>query len=145
MYDKEFDYSIFKALNIFNPLENLNNFIKRAEILKKYQSDDNFLKIKENATRVSRILKETVSSDVKAELFVLPEEKGLFEAISAHNQNSDELEEYIISLNSLIKPTEAFFDKVLVMDKDEKIKNNRLSLLSRLKEKFNLVCDFEKL
>ena len=145
MYDKEFDYNIFKALNIFNPLENLNDFILRAGILKKYQNDDNFLKIKENATRVSRILKEKVDNPVKEDLFVLPEEKSLYEAILSHGEKSDDIEKYIVSLNSLIQPTEAFFDKVLVMDKDEKIKNNRIALLNLLKDKFSKVCDFEKL
>ena len=29
--------------------------------------------------------------------------------------------------------------------KDENVKNNRIALLNKLKEKFNVVCDFEKL
>ena len=145
MYDKEFDYSIFKALDIFNPLENLNEFIKRAEILKKYQNDSNFLKIKENATRVSRILKEIPSKTIKEDLFTLPEEKNLYKSITLHSEKADDIEKYITSLAILVEPSEAFFDKVLVMDKDEDIKNNRLALLNALKEKFSLVCDFEKL
>ena len=54
-------------------------------------------------------------------------------------------EKYINSLNILIEPIVQFFDKVLVMDKDENIKNNRLALLENLREKFDPICDFEKL
>ena len=38
-----------------------------------------------------------------------------------------------------------FFDDVLVMDKDEKIKNNRLALLNELKNKYIMLTDFSKL
>ena len=38
-----------------------------------------------------------------------------------------------------------FFDKVLVMDKDENVKNNRLKLLTFAKSKFDKICDFSKL
>ncbi|MBR3604558.1 MAG: hypothetical protein IKL52_00845, partial [Candidatus Gastranaerophilales bacterium] len=62
-----------------------------------------------------------------------------------HSVMADDLEVYIQSLKQLIKPIVEFFDKVLVMDKDEKIKNNRIALLNKLKEKFSVVCDFEKL
>ena len=120
-------------------------FIKRAEILKKYQNDVNFLKIKENATRVSRILKEIPACEVKESLFASDEEHALYKAVKSHTQKADDIEKYIVSLDELIKPTEAFFDKVLVMDKDENVKNNRLSLLNLLKKKFDCVCDFEKL
>ena len=38
-----------------------------------------------------------------------------------------------------------FFDKVLVMDKDEKIKQNRLSMLYAIKQKFAKIADFSKI
>ena len=38
-----------------------------------------------------------------------------------------------------------FFDNVLVMDKDEKIKENRLKLLALAKEKFEKLADFSKI
>ena len=144
MYEKEFSSNVINSISDFSPLKNLADIVSRAKILSKYQSDDEFDSIKENATRVSRILKETPVTSVNTELFVLDEEKALHQAILAHQAPSD-LDEYIVSLKQLLKPTIAFFDKVLVMDKDEKIKNNRLALLKLLKDKFSVVCDFEKL
>ncbi len=144
MYENNYSFNILKSLENTNPLANVLEFISKADILKEYSNDDNFLKIKENATRVSKILKDCSLKDVQDNLFTLEEEKGLYKAIKEHN-GTDDLKEYIKSLNSLTDPTAKFFDKVLVMDKDEKIKNNRLALLNLLRDKFNKVCDFEKL
>ncbi len=145
MFEKDFSSQVINSIKIFNPLKNLSEFINRAKIITKYLKDENFNAIKENATRVSRILKENSGSKVDEKLFICDEEKSLYDAILNHNEDEKNLEKYINSLNSLINPIIKFFDKVLVMDKDEKIKNNRLALLTLLKEKFNVVCDFEKL
>ena len=118
--------------------------MKRKDISHGKENSD-FALIKENATRVSRILKDEINQEIKENLFAVEEEKNLYNAIKMHNSNKENLEEYIISLKSLIQPTAEFFDKVLVMDKDENIKNNRLALLKQLKDKFSAVCMFEKL
>ena len=63
------------------------------------------------------------------------------------NINTDKLN-YIELKNELVKSTDAindFFDKVLVMDKDEKVKQNRISLLSFTKKKFDKLADFSKI
>ena len=39
----------------------------------------------------------------------------------------------------------AFFDAVMVMDKDEKVKNNRLALLNQVKKQVNQVADLSQL
>lgn len=145
MYEKDFSSQVMESVKIFDPLVDLAKFISRAKIITNNLKDDDFNKIKENATRVSRILKTQMNAEVDEALFVLDEEKKLFEAIKNHNQDASDLQNYIKSLKDLIEPVSNFFDKVLVMDNDEKIKNNRLSLLTLLKEKFNVVCDFEKL
>ena len=78
-------------------------------------------------------------------LFVLEEEKALYDAISAHNADNKNIDEYILSLKTLVQPIVQFFDKVLVMDKDEKIKNNRIALLTKLKSQYEKLADFTKL
>jgi glycyl-tRNA synthetase beta chain len=37
-----------------------------------------------------------------------------------------------------------FFDDVLVMDKDENVKKNRIALLTLLKSKYDYLTDFSK-
>lgn len=145
MYEKEFDSNVVNSIAMFNPLINLSDFISRARFVTKNKDSELFCAIKENATRVSRILKDSTYNSIDEKLFVLDEEKALYQAIKGHNESSCDLEKYLSSLESLVKPTVNFFDKVLVNDKDEKIKNNRFALLLALKEKFNNICDFEKL
>ena len=48
-------------------------------------------------------------------------------------------------LANLRPPVDAFFDGVMVMDKDEKIRLNRLSLLAEISALFHNVADFSKI
>jgi glycyl-tRNA synthetase beta chain len=48
-------------------------------------------------------------------------------------------------LSSLKNPINKFFDKVLVMDKNEDIKQNRLSLLKNIQKLAFQIADFSKL
>lgn len=42
-------------------------------------------------------------------------------------------------------PVDRFFEEVMVMDKDEAVKNNRIALLFALDERFNALIDFDKI
>ena len=48
-------------------------------------------------------------------------------------------------LEELAAPIDAFFDAVMVMDKDEKIRSNRLGLLKAIDQLINQVADFSKI
>ena len=52
---------------------------------------------------------------------------------------------YLEKLDSLNPAVEKFFNDVLVMDKDENIKNNRISSLGLLKGKYDYLADFGNL
>ncbi len=146
MYEKEFTQNILKASAIGNPLENLDKYLKRAKFIKEEFEKENFKKLSEAANRVLKITKNsTLTTAIDEKLFVLNEEKNLFEAIKKQNADEKNIKEYTQSLENLITPINNFFDKVLVMDKDEKIKNNRIALLNILKDKFLKVCDFQYL
>ena len=51
----------------------------------------------------------------------------------------------IAELASLRKPVDLFFDRVKVMDDDQKLRENRLSLLNRFVGVFANVADFGQL
>ena len=53
--------------------------------------------------------------------------------------------EYLKKLEEINPSVEKFFSDVLVMDKDENIKENRFALLTKLKSKYNHIADFSKL
>ena len=135
-YTKE----ILEACLIKNPLNNINDYIQRVELLSKF---DNKMTI-ENANRILRILKDNTFDIIDESLFICDEEKNLYEAVSLINE-TDLYEDYLQQLVGLNSKIDAFFEKVLVMDKDEKIKNNRIALLSVLKRYYEKIADFSKL
>lgn len=94
---------------------------------------------------------EDVQAAVEADLLAEQVEKDLCKAYEAASDKAEKeiaAQDYagaIATLSQLAAPIDAFFDGVMVMDKDEKIKNNRLGLLKLVD---NLVCqvaDFSKI
>ena len=75
-----------------------------------------------------------------------PAEKGLHEAVlhsAASTPNS--VNELLETVEKLIPAITAFFDKVLVMDKDEAIKQNRLALVGQIANLSAGIADLIKL
>ena len=122
-----------------NPLKDLADYIERVKVMAEFNSPE----VLESANRVSRLLKEPVSTQVKKELFNLPAEAMLLEQINT--VNAKDYGEYLKQLEAINPSVEKFFNDVLVMDKDEKVKQNRLALLAQLKQKYDYICDFSKL
>ena len=56
-----------------------------------------------------------------------------------------EYEQALNTLAALSQPVDRFFDDVMVMDKDEQLKNNRIALLSKIDSLFMQVADFSRL
>ncbi len=98
--------------------------------------------------RVFNIVKDFDKTDVDTGIFTQDEEKRLFEKISSLEKSSKlqiENKNYTKLLNDIVAVKDTinmFFDNVMVMDKDEKIKINRLSLLNRLRNIVLNVADF---
>ncbi|MCR5265074.1 MAG: glycine--tRNA ligase subunit beta [Cyanobacteria bacterium RUI128] len=131
---------ILEACLIGNPLEKLSDYIKRVQALSQFDSPMTV----ENANRVIRILKDSSFDIIDEDLFQTDEERNLYSAV----KSLEELSDYSAYLNQLIglnSKVDAFFDKVLVMDKDENIKNNRIGLLTLLRGYYDLMADFSKL
>lgn len=121
---------------------NINDFCDYVERVKALSNgvDEKLL---ENANRVLRILKEEVG-EVNPELFIESAEKNLYNAIQSVIFSGNYIE-YLEQLSEINPVVTKFFDDVLVMDKDEKIKNNRLALLNTLKNKYIILADFARL
>ena len=111
----------------------------------KQDLSDNEKQLIENANRVIRILKDSSVSGEVYEKYLLEEiEKVLYNEIKSVSATSD-YKMYLESLEKLNPTVTKFFEDVLVMDKDENIKNNRISLLTILKDKYAYLTDFSKL
>ena len=123
-----------------NPLENLPDYIERVKVISTLDCPQ----LLESANRVARLLKEPVSAQVNKSLFNVPAENMLYEQINTVDAK-DDYSKYLSQLVEINPSVEKFFNDVLVMDKDEKVKQNRLALLGLLKQKYDYICDFSKL
>lgn len=123
-----------------NPLVDLTDYIKRVEAVSKLNSEA----VLESANRVLRILKEDSTKSVNKNLFKEPAESMLLNQIETVSEDID-YDAYLKQLEEINPSVEKFFNDVLVMDKDENVKQNRLALLTLLKRKYNHLADFSKL
>ncbi|HVZ81718.1 MAG TPA: glycine--tRNA ligase subunit beta [bacterium] len=132
----------------------LIEMIAKAETIQKLKMDPDFQKLATAAGRVLRILPpKKVTAKVSKPLLKMEEERDLFDKVQfAQKLVADTdphaesyYEDLIGHLETLIQPIHAFFEKVMVMDKNVKVRNNRLALLQQAAELFLRVCDFRKL
>ncbi len=132
----------------------LIDMVTKAETLQKNKNDQDFQKLVTAAGRVLRILPDKKISDrVAKPLLKLQEEKDLYEAIQTakgyiadeDRSSADYYEDVVGHLETMVAPIHAFFEKVMVMDKNAKIRNNRLAMLRQAGDLFLLSGDFRKL
>lgn len=123
-----------------NPLADLTDYVKRVEAVSKLNSPA----LLESANRVLRILKEDSKKTVNKALFKEPAENMLLEQINTVSETMD-YDTYLQQLEEINPSVEKFFNDVLVMDKDENVKENRLAILTLLKSKYNHLADFSRL
>lgn len=120
----------------------LNDYVETAEAKELIQA----------GTRVCNICKNaSTTAEVKTELFNTPEEKELYQVVKAVDEKVFPLaarykyDEYLKDLVPLTPVINKFFDAVMIMDKDEAVKNNRLALVQSVKALLNGVGDISVL
>ena len=129
-----------------NALSDLNDYAKRVDFLSGKINSTDFASLNEAANRIIRITKDYKTEQLPdSTLFNTPQESTLMEYTKSINEDKLDYEELYKSLLSAKAAIDEFFDKVLVMDKDERVKDNRLALLYSIKKKFNKIADFSKL
>ncbi len=104
--------------------------------------------------RIGNILKKNsdhVTDTINPDLFTETAESNLHSALAKQQAHIEPLfkdgkyEDALKSLVSLREPVDQFFDNVMVMDKDEKLRNNRLALLNQLRNTFLKIADLSVL
>lgn len=121
---------------------------RRVEALAHWKTRPDFDAIIVGFKRVVNILKNTEPSRFSPDLFEDEEEKQLFatfQDVAAKASPFIEAGEYgkaLEAITDLKAPIDTFFDKVMVMVEDEKLRNNRLGLLRAIAEFFGRIADF---
>ena len=135
------------ALDSANPIV----AVQKIEAMEAFKSHEDFQPLAVAFKRVGNILKDFRGGSVDPVLFEADAEKALHEAclaigeIAVRQIAAGDYSAALIEMARLRKPVDAFFDAVLVMAKDEKVKLNRLSLLREISDLFHRIADFSKI
>lgn len=151
LLEQNIRYDIIEAvLESKNPLEDLVDAVERVNHLKDISQKPETLKaLYEPANRIGRILGDHYQPNleltaVKSDLFRDPTEGKLLEVLQTVDSHA-EYATFVHQLETLSPAVEAFFDKVLINDPDETVKQNRYNLLSLLNRLYLRLAKFSKL
>lgn len=130
----------------------------RARSIHKLRKSPDFEPIIIAFKRAKNILKQAGERKIKVQSSHFSEkalkeieEKNLCEGFNRIKKETEKLlkeKEYQGALEKLVslrKPVDDFFDKVMVMVEDKKLRNNRLALLNRIVDLFCKIADFSKI
>jgi glycyl-tRNA synthetase beta chain len=127
-------------------LSDLKDFILRLNIVADIVQKPDYGQFHEAINRIIRLIKnEKEFKKVDASLLKADAEVSLWCAVKDIDENALEYIELENVLTAIIPSVTEFFEEVLVMDNDEKIKNNRLALLNVVRNKFAKIADFSKI
>ncbi len=131
--------------------ENILDVKARVAALSRFKSSEAYDSLITGFKRAQNIIRGAPGDlVVSTELFAHEEEGALYgkiEDAEGYIQEVAKERAYYKALERLASLREAidlFFEKVLVMDKNNELKRNRLALLSRLTALFNWIADFSK-
>jgi glycyl-tRNA synthetase beta chain len=125
--------------------------MQKAQALEEVRRGLDFTALAVAFKRVINISRGAPPSEVKPELFEHQSEWDLLAATQAMEEAvakalpSRNYSEVFKALASLKTPVDTFFDEVLVMTDDPKVRENRLALLVRISQTFLQLADFSKI
>lgn len=133
------------------------DIIKRIEALARIRPTENFEPLAAAFKRMKNILQQASKAQdisggrVNENLLQEIEEKELYENfkdVSQRAANAKAADNYFAALEAIasLRPAvDRFFDKILVMDKNPDVRNNRLVLLQTLLNEFSTIADFSEI
>ncbi len=131
--------------------DNLIDAADKIEALAEFKNRPDFEQLAVAFKRVCNIVKEPVSVPVAPELFQEDAERELhvaFQAVSSSVAAKVAGRNYLAALTEIAAlrgMVDSFFDRVMVMAEDERVRTNRLSLLQEVKGLFRDIADFAKI
>ena len=151
-------HDLIDAVFALGGQDDLALIVKRVEALAEFLTTDDGANLLAGVKRASNILSIEEKKDKKSHagtpdgaLLVAPEEKGLAAAIAKvkfDTQAAINVENFagaMRALSELRAPVDAFFEKVTVNAEDAKLRENRLKLLSEIRDATLGVADFSKI
>ncbi|MBQ6606889.1 MAG: glycine--tRNA ligase subunit beta [Firmicutes bacterium] len=140
-------YDILNAVNRVGLRRgDLAGAFRRAMVLQKYRANEGFARLRAGFTRSANLIRNAVGAEQKEApalqvdeaLLVDASERELYQELQQVETRVRPLcdaGDFQAALEEAAKLTpyiDAFFDSVMVLDKDEKLRNNRIALLERI-------------
>lgn len=136
---------------VLGDVDDIYNVLLRARAVTAFTGQKDAARSIQAFVRVANIARKNAAETIYPELFHMAEEKALYQAYTSTKSaveslvSGEDFEGAIDALTELAAPIDAFFDNVMVMDKDEAIKDNRLALLRGVDGIIREVADFTRL
>ena len=143
-YGKELVYAVLDTRSGFEVVD----ILQTVEELSKLLDNPLMEAVKEAYHRVGKIIAKVKEPyEVEEEKFQQEEERELYKKLLELEQMFKTLpvKEKVEKLATLKGTIDQFFDRVMVMAKDETLRRNRIALLQRVKRLFERVANFDKL
>ncbi|MDD5066742.1 MAG: glycine--tRNA ligase subunit beta [bacterium] len=132
--------------------DDLYDLYLRITELNKFRKDDKFKHLLIALKRMNNIIKGiSIPAPFEPDILQQQEEKDLYQLFLRNREDFNKAvaeknyHSAFIILSGYKEAVDLFFDKVLVMCKDEKIKNNRLALLRLMVDDFRKLLDFSRI
>lgn len=125
--------------------------LKKIEAVEEFKKHPDFEPLVIAFKRVVNILKNFEGGTVDPSDFAEEEERQLHEAFLSIGDtagafiDADDYPSALSEIAKLRKPVDAFFETVLVMAEDERVRRNRLSLLEEISRLFYRIADFSRI
>jgi len=147
LQEKEIEHDLIEAV-LGVPFTAVYEIFNKAAVLKDYLNGPLLDEVIVAYNRVANLAGKAEGGKVEKALFEDIAEKELLRTLQAvENALKGQEDPALIleKLQILRQPIDHFFDSVMVMAEDEKLRKNRLNLLAALKGTFNRLADFSKL
>ena len=150
LLEKGYPHPVMEAvLAVFNG--HVPSTFAKAHALSEFSQSLHFQPLVIAYKRVHRIITTVISTGPNPALFKEPQERALFEKYLEIKKKINTLlgkKDYYGALNTLVTLKsfiDDFFDHVMVMVEDKELRQNRLALLTQIKELFLQLADLSKI
>ena len=144
--DADIRYDIADA--VLDNVDDIYGVYLRALAVAKAVSEKDMTSTIQAFVRVGNIATKAESDSFDAAAFTLEQEKALYEAYTEAKAAAEAASDYSVAIEAVSKlaaPIDSFFDNVMVMDKDDKVRNNRLGLMKSVDSLIGKIADFGKI
>ena len=148
MIDQGIRYDVVDAVMAEERNDDFADLVARAQALNSFVAAEEAPALIQAATRVANLCKKIEEETaINPQLFVAPAEGALHDAAVASSKEvlaaavKYDYAAVLAEATKLVAPINKFFEDVMVMDEDVRVKNNRLALLSAVKDITHAVGD----